>query len=232
MYFGAYVEEYIEKNKDILTEDDIQSFKHKRLAFYTELCTQIKNRFPFENALLENLNVLEPKIAYSGNIPSLTKLLNCFPVLKDKVNIEKLNLEWRIILDLKEMETHLDELDTFWSLLLCQKDGNNDFQFSNLIIVTTYVFSLPHFSASAERMYSQLFLIKTKPRNRLLIETCQNLLHTKFYVSECNKVCYNFTPNDEILKRNVVYPKQNQDTDIPHVALAAQPIQYIDTETV
>ncbi|CAH1114820.1 unnamed protein product [Psylliodes chrysocephalus] len=118
---------------------------------------------------LESANaesITEPKIAYSGDIPSLTKLLNCFPVLKDKVNIEELNLEWRSIPDLKEMKTHLDDIETFWSLLLCQKDDNNDFQFPNLIIVTTYVFSLPHSSASAERMFSQLFLMKTKPRNR------------------------------------------------------------------
>ena len=55
---------------------------------------------------------------------------------------------------------------------------------------------LPHSSADAERVFSQLTLIKTKQRNRIGNDLLNSLLTVK-----CNMctTCYNFEPSEAML---------------------------------
>ncbi|XP_056643937.1 uncharacterized protein LOC130449894 [Diorhabda sublineata] len=149
LYLGAKVEQFLKENCENLNENDIKSFQYKCREFYVELCVQIKKRFPFEDKFLKSITVLNPDKVMSGNIPTITNILNFFPQLKDLCNLEDINLE-------------------------CP----------NLKKFVTHILSLPHFSAAAERVFSQLFLIKTKPRNRLDVKTCQSLLYIKYYVKD------------------------------------------------
>ena len=56
--------------------------------------------------------------------------------------------------------------------------------------------ALPHTSADAERVFSQLTLIKTKQRNRIGNELLNSLLTVK-----CNThtPCYNFKPTERMI---------------------------------
>ncbi|KYN16890.1 hypothetical protein ALC57_10869, partial [Trachymyrmex cornetzi] len=55
----------------------------------------------------------------------------------------------------------------------------NEMVFPKLFEFTTAILSLPHSSATTERIFSNLNLIKTKLRNRLHIQLCSALLHVK-----------------------------------------------------
>ncbi|EFA07096.1 hypothetical protein TcasGA2_TC010086 [Tribolium castaneum] len=59
----------------------------------------------------------------------------------------------------------------------------------------------PESLVGAERVFSQLNLIKTKNRNRLNVTTCEALLHTKQLVS--NVKCINFQPAKNFLTCNL-----------------------------
>lgn len=223
MYFGAEVEDFIDSNTCI-SADDVKSFKHKCLSFYSELCNQIKNRFLFSNSALEVLKVFNPDVSKSGNIPSLVKILNNFPKLKDVINKEHLNLEWRSIPDVKDLE-NVEDLEEFWFSIINKKCSlTQEILYPNLKEVIKYIFALLHSSASAERIFSQLSLIKTRVRNRLLISTCENLLHAKYYINRESSTYYNFIPNESILTRNITY----DETDINNVPDVT--IQYLEDD--
>jgi hypothetical protein len=51
--------------------------------------------------------------------------------------------------------------------------------FNNLMTVVKLILSLPHSSAAAERVFSQLSMIKNRLRNRLAITTCSYILALK-----------------------------------------------------
>jgi hypothetical protein len=63
----------------------------------------------------------------------------------------------------------------------CQnkKNGCDNLTFPNLMVIVKTIFSLPHSSAAAEQCFSQLTLIKTSLRNKLLITTCAAILSVK-----------------------------------------------------
>lgn len=51
MYFGTRLEQFIADNVDI-DPNELHKFKTNALAFYIELCTQIRKRFPSKDPLL------------------------------------------------------------------------------------------------------------------------------------------------------------------------------------
>jgi hypothetical protein len=51
--------------------------------------------------------------------------------------------------------------------------------FNNLMTVVKLILSLPHPSVAAERVFSQLSMIKNRLRNRLAITTCSYILALK-----------------------------------------------------
>ncbi|KAJ8917916.1 hypothetical protein NQ315_002609 [Exocentrus adspersus] len=59
-------------------------------------------------------------------------------------------------------------------------------------------YSLPHSSATAERVFSQLNLMKTKVRNSLLVDTCDGILHSKDLLDK--NQCFFWKPSDNLIK--------------------------------
>lgn len=60
------------------------------------------------------------------------------------------------------------------------------------------VLSLPHSSASAERVFSQVQLIKNEKRNRLINETLNGILGAKSLLA--NNDCHNWKPSKNLLR--------------------------------
>lgn len=67
----------------------------------------------------------------------------------------------------------------FWNSVSALKDGAGDSAFVHLPIFIKGIMSLPHSSASAERQFSLLKLVRTPLRNRLLPETISDIMHVR-----------------------------------------------------
>lgn len=61
--------------------------------------------------------------------------------------------------------------EEFWHKIGNLKNRLNNYLYPNLYEFVTYVFTLPHSSASAERIFSKLTLMKNKLSNRLKVDT-------------------------------------------------------------
>ena len=82
--------------------------------------------------------------------------------------MEALNLEWRLLSEYKKKLSHFEEPEQFWIEVSSIKIGN-EMIFSKLFKFVTAILSLFHSSATTERIFSDLNVIKTKLRNRFRI---------------------------------------------------------------
>lgn len=90
-------------------------------------------------------------------------------------------------------------VDEFWHHLATLEDFGARRVFRELGEFALDALLFPHSNASCERVFSKVNLIKTKPRNQLITDTLNGLMHT----SECVKMaggCVNFKPTTMMLR--------------------------------
>ena len=109
-----------------------------------------------------------------------------------------MDLEWREFqhTDLPECSSESFPVDKFWKKIGDMKKVDGTLKFFVLSELMKSLLVLPHSSADAERVFSQLTLIKTKQRNRIGNDLLNSLLTVK-----CNMctTCYNFEPSEAML---------------------------------
>lgn len=197
IYFGAKAE--ILMSNENIDRNELHNFRVHALGFYVMLAEQIKRRFNFDDPVLSFVSYFNPRIVLSGEISSIaTQALKFFPHLVD--DIEKLNSEWRLLSDLKEMEAQNNlPIEDFWTNIFKLNSRLDIPMFPNLTKLVKGILCLPHSSAAAERVFSQLNLIKSKIRNRLHVGTCESILHAKEALS--NNLCYTWEPQSSLISK-------------------------------
>jgi len=110
-----------------------------------------------------------------------------------------LGIEWKQINELKgNLKKEISDIDELISFLKKQKNGIGEPFCLLLVQFLKSISCLPHSSASAERIFSQLSLIKTKYRNKIDVSTCNSLLLTKYLDKNSN--CVDCLPPEELIK--------------------------------
>lgn len=201
IYLGANVAIILSAQK--LDERDTHNFKLKCLSYYIELCSQIKKRFQNLD-LYKKFQCLNPKDVVNGNT-NIVDLLVAFPNICNNKS-EQISSEFREICNLPgSVKTDLIALDveSFWFKLFKMKNAIDENCFQNICSFVFDILALPHSSACAERIFSDLNIIKTKNRNRLLPSTINSLLLGK-EVSN-NKQCFEWTPSEFLINKKVEY---------------------------
>ncbi|CAH1379246.1 unnamed protein product, partial [Tenebrio molitor] len=173
------------------TETEKEEFRKRCLDFYIECISQINKRFLFQSNFVKSLKLLEfmdPKKIES--IASLGPIAISFPIFVNDMN--DLDKEWRL---LKASQIHNNtskDVIEFWNEVREQRKGDDSETFPHLNKLIRYIFTLPHSSASVERIFSQINLNKTKIRNQLSAESLTGILHTKRYISSQGKHCFDY----------------------------------------
>ncbi|XP_072402181.1 uncharacterized protein [Diabrotica undecimpunctata] len=205
IYIGVAATESLKelKKKPNLNQKEFDSFFKCILEFYIELVSNIKNRFTFNDPIYKIISILDPKIAQSFEIKSLQCVTNQFPILKEYVNIQELDNEWRrhALLDFEKLNLNSDDCEQYWSQIFNLKNDANAFLFPNLKKTLQLLSVLPFSNASVERIFSDLFNIKSDKRNLLNSSTAKAILATKAGV-EKNGGCLKFIPSKKMLGHN------------------------------
>jgi hypothetical protein len=172
LYLGANFD-IIEKNCNV-SQSDLHNVKLRCLDFLIELSRQIKCRFDFDDKYLKFAVQFNPSVATSGTIMSIADWSNLFPYLK--LDLESVNIEWQMLSELN-LPLNKTDINTFWKQVNKTTNALGKPMFLNSMILTKVILCLPHSSAAAERVFSQLSLMKSPIRNRLAITTGSNILH-------------------------------------------------------
>lgn len=136
---------------------------------------------------------------------SIATFINLFPTVD--VDIECVNVEWQLLPDTAELET--TELHEFWKIVDSLKTNDVNPMFPNLMKVVKVLLALPHSSATTERVFSQLSLIKTFLRNRLLVTTVAAIIHVKDKIKYVQNGSRDFQPHSQFQHiregRNIIF---------------------------
>lgn len=188
-----------------LSNEEKKHFRLKCLDFYISSANEIYKRFPFnsfEMSILKLLSFLNPDKVNSTE--TLVNLYVKMPHLISDINV--LDREWRSIINLLFKPKTTDVVN-YWKTICERKKGDDSLAYPEMNKLVSYLLTLPHSSASVERVFSAVNLNKTKIRNRLGAETMSGILHTKRLINEHGKNCFNFDINSNVLEHhnNMMY---------------------------
>ncbi|XP_018563337.1 uncharacterized protein LOC111692190 [Anoplophora glabripennis] len=206
IYLGILASESLKelKKNPHIPQEDFETFFRSILAFYVELVSNIKERFQFSDPIYEILKVVDPNEAQSFNIKSVNNVLERFPILKDYVDSQELDNEWRrhALLNLDDLQMSMNEPDIYWGKIFNLKNAANAPLFPNLKKMFSLLLVLPFSNAKVERIFSDVFNIKTDKRNLLNTDTVRAILATKEGIEGCGG-CVNFTPSEKMLQSKI-----------------------------
>ena len=225
VFVGGRCEAELKNNSLGQTEN---LFRNDCKKFLIILCSEIRKRFHFEdNSIISYLSSLDPKEALSKGrkMKNISLLANNFPMLIPADKLDKLEDEWRELLVLKAEITDLVELEPpqFWLSVGKLKNCREDQVFPLLSNFMADLTVLPHSSASAERVFSQVNLVKTKKTNRLTVRTTANRLLARQALVRSKEKCFTWKPSqdlvDDILNGNVLKRHKDHQHDSENLTL-------------
>ncbi len=190
----------LELRNSTYEKEELQKFRLSCLNFYIEASSQIYKRFDFDSmTVIKSLSALSPKVVIDKEIPSLIDLISVFGTIA--TDIQAIDTEWRLLANsLDSMNVTSDMTpQNFWGTVSVTRQCDNALMFPNLAAFMQTLLSLPHSSASVERIFSAVNRMKTETRNKLSTETISGLLHTQQLLK--GAFCYDFNVTNSLLER-------------------------------
>lgn len=190
IYLGLAATESLNSIKQSASKDEILLFLKTCLNFYIELISEIKKRFKFEDELFSIIEVVNPLKAKTYEIKSLMGVFQRFPILKEHVNIQQVDNEWKThaLLDFKNYDLNFENAEEYWLKIFSLKNSANMPIFANLKIVISFLLILPFSNATVERLFSKLNDIVTDCRSNLVSSTINAILHTNEGINACGGI--------------------------------------------
>ncbi|KAG5883793.1 hypothetical protein JTB14_036670 [Gonioctena quinquepunctata] len=205
IYLGiAATESFAELNKN----PNIQ--RHDIVKFSTSiLYKNIKEKFNFQDPIFNIIDILDPKVAQSFNTKSLKHIIDSFPVLKEHVDIQALDNEWKkhALLHFEDLHINVKDCEQYCSEIFNLKNNAGVLLFPNLKKTLSLLLVLPFSNASVERIFSNVFNIKTDKRNLLNTSTLRAILATKQGVDNSGG-CVKFQPTKKMLECKIWQDKE------------------------
>lgn len=192
IYIGAKAAIII--NKKNISDSDVRAIKINCRDYYIELCKQVRSRINFDDEVLIAIQGIDPK----NLAPSLVPLMMLFPNLVDETDSENLDEEWRLFLNQTCVSNELD-FEDFYRCVFQSKNALNEYLFPLIRKFVGTIIAFPHSSATAERKFSEVSLIKDKKRNCLHVETVNSILTAKELLN--NNSCEKWVPSKSLIEK-------------------------------
>jgi hypothetical protein len=102
IYLGAGFANTLSENVDNITQHALHEITINCLNFYIQLCTEIQNRIDFGNETLNEIaQVLDMNKIFNDDKPAISQLASKFPNIVSSDLLEDLNLQWRLLCDIR-----------------------------------------------------------------------------------------------------------------------------------
>lgn len=122
-------------------------------------------------------------------------------VSKLNIDLNEIDMEWRMLRN-TSIETNNNDIVKFRGDVNKLTKGDGTELYPNINKFVLFILTLPHSSASTERIFSTVNLNKTKTRNKLSTETLQGILHSKNMLTTQKKSCFEIIINKDIIDLN------------------------------
>ncbi|XP_031733330.1 uncharacterized protein LOC116399955 [Anarrhichthys ocellatus] len=182
-----------------LAPDDEKVIRRWCINYIVALSKELQGRLPDNLEALRNMALFSVKDTLNHNkgtteIIKVAELLGYHPQ-----TIDKIVSQWRII--------HLFRWDStentveFWSEVKHYRDTSGSNPFEELCKAALAALSLPHSNAEVERLFSQMSVVKSKLRNRMLLHTLNSILLVRYGLKLAGDTCYQHKLPSEVLEQ-------------------------------
>jgi len=117
------------------------------------------------------------------------------------LDINCVDREWLALKDNTDLDLSKPPLE-FWNQVKKIELGNGEEAYPSINKIVSYIFCLPHSSATVERIFSAVNLNKNKIRNRLNLDTLSGILRTKNLLARQKTNCFNIKVNDKMIDKH------------------------------
>ena len=213
IYLGAKVSAAVENKSHGLSKPELEAFQKRCLEFLIESVNQIYMRFPFKSLILKNISLIHPRVVMERNTAFIAPLASLVPGIIGHDQLNEVDREWRVLRNTEINVPDSTDIQEFWLIIREMKSGDDTPMFPNLSKLVSGLLCLPHSSATAERIFSAVNILKTKQRNRLSTKTLVGFLHSKRYLGDAR--CGSFSVNDKLIsKMNLsMYERDGSESD-------------------
>ncbi|KAH0557460.1 hypothetical protein KQX54_006348 [Cotesia glomerata] len=201
--FGYKFSMYL--TKSTISSENLQTVKVRSRSFMLKLCEELVKRFPDNISVLTNIRYFIPKLCMdqTSNVS-----VECLPwdLAAQDADRDAIERQWRNLrtMRISEICDNVDEnISTidFWIAVNKIENANDSKQFKDLAAFALRALSLPTSNADVERVFSVMAVIKTKCRNRMLIDMLVSLMRIRIHMRVFKLCCKNYMPTDDMVKR-------------------------------
>lgn len=206
MYLGVLASENLHEmiTDGNVPQKDLDFFHNSIRQFYITLVTEMKERYQFIDPVFDVIKIIDPPFAQSFKINSLQCVLRRFSILKQFVDQQKLDEEWRAHC-LNHEDYDLDSAlppEDYWRQVFQLKNAAGTPVFKNLEKVIGLLLVLPFSNVSVEILFSQVNLTKTLHRNKRGNETLNAIMLTREGIQDAGGLI-KFNPRRNMLQRKL-----------------------------
>ena len=155
--------------------------------FFIKISKHIRNNLSLQNKFLANLRFLKPENKIAGGEKMILDCASSLPPISKFTpkDMDALSIEWKLYVleDLPEIEkvNGYVPVREYWKRVFELEDAGEP-KFPLIQRVVRFALSLAEGNAGVERLFSQIFHIISKERNKLSTEPVRGLLITKSYL--------------------------------------------------
>lgn len=184
IYLGIKVTNEFKKENVIQHQKLEPEVRLRCRNFLSKICSELKKRFDMSNespfsklAVLHPSEVLSKASTRKESLLPLAEIVPRIVSADDFVTLQKIDDQWRLIAVTNFPEiSATDTAEKVWQHIKNSKNINGQNEFAEVATFALNVLCLPHSSASCERVFSKINLMKTKIRNKLATDTINGLL--------------------------------------------------------
>ncbi len=162
--------------------------------FYAKAVAELKTRFNFDDNVYKLLPMIKPKSARQLSPQSLWSLFIRYPVLRDHVNEDDAESEWRSHVSLSDdyfnvsaddgHEYHNMDTEFHWNRVFAAKSPSGEPRFPNLKVCVSLLLTLPFSNVAAERFSATW---KTQNPQRKMVYTTNQSMEGKMWLKKPGK---------------------------------------------
>ena len=201
------------------TKDEKENIETRAYNFIKKLSLQLIERLPISLKFFQQLKCLSPKICLSQTRPKFKNL----PFLKEMTKPNDLGIlesQWNKLLSIDWAEVFgenvLNDCYSFWPCVYSFKSAGDKYVFKEIALFALELLSLPSSNAVVERVFSIMNAIKTKARNKMLVEMLDSIIRIRMSFYANNACCTSFIANKSMLadfNSKIVYPDKRNVND-------------------
>ncbi|CAD6238482.1 GSCOCG00012538001-RA-CDS [Cotesia congregata] len=191
--------------KSTISSENLQTVKVRSRSYMLKLCEELVKRFPDNISVLTNIRYFTLRLCMdqTSNVS-----VECLPwdLAAQDAGRDAIERQWRNLrtMRISEICDNVDEnISTidFWIAVNKIENSNGSKRFKDLAAFALRALSLPTSNADVERVFSVMALIKTKCRNRMLIDMLVSLMRIRIHMRVFKLCCKNYMPTDDMVKR-------------------------------